>query len=101
MLTNLDPLDISAQAPVDVPAPPIIPFRRSTQDATRGKRISLKIRRLLDFTLALAMSLVALPIVVLAALAVKLTSRGPAFYTQVRTGRNGRTFTIYKLRSMV
>ena len=36
-----------------------------------------------------------------AALAVKLTSRGPAFYTQDRTGRHGRTFTIYKLRRLV
>jgi lipopolysaccharide/colanic/teichoic acid biosynthesis glycosyltransferase len=40
------------------------------------------------------------PIGLLAAALVKLTSRGPAFYTQVRMGRNGRPFTIYKLRTM-
>src|SRR5205814_291249 len=31
---------------------------------------------------------------------VRITSRGPAFYTQTRLGLRGRTFTIYKLRSM-
>jgi lipopolysaccharide/colanic/teichoic acid biosynthesis glycosyltransferase len=31
---------------------------------------------------------------------VKLTSRGPAFYTQTRVGRHGRCFTIYKIRTM-
>jgi lipopolysaccharide/colanic/teichoic acid biosynthesis glycosyltransferase len=55
----------------------------------------------LDFTFALLLSLIAVPVVVLAALAVRLASRGPAFYTQIRTGKNGRTFTIYKLRSMI
>ena len=54
-----------------------------------------------DFVLALLLTVIALPVVALAALAVRLTSRGPAFYTQVRVGRGGRPFTIYKLRSMI
>ena len=37
----------------------------------------------------------------LAALLIKLTSRGPAFYTQTRVGQEGRLFKIYKLRTMV
>jgi lipopolysaccharide/colanic/teichoic acid biosynthesis glycosyltransferase len=41
-----------------------------------------------------------LPVVAVAALFVKVTSRGPVFYTQVRLGRGGRPFVIYKLRSM-
>jgi lipopolysaccharide/colanic/teichoic acid biosynthesis glycosyltransferase len=61
----------------------------------------LPVKHAADFVLALLLSLVALPVVALAALAVKLTSRGPAFYSQVRVGRGGRTFTIYKLRSMI
>jgi lipopolysaccharide/colanic/teichoic acid biosynthesis glycosyltransferase len=54
-----------------------------------------------DFALALLLSALALPLVALAALLVKLTSRGPAFYTQTRVGEHGRLFTIYKLRTMV
>lgn len=54
-----------------------------------------------DFVLTLLIAVVALPIVVLAAIAVKFTSRGPAFYLQTRVGKNGRTYRIYKIRSMV
>ena len=54
-----------------------------------------------DFALALALSAFALPMVALAALLVKLTSRGPALYTQTRVGQEGRLFRIYKLRTMV
>jgi lipopolysaccharide/colanic/teichoic acid biosynthesis glycosyltransferase len=54
-----------------------------------------------DITLALVLVILAAPLVALAALVVKLTSRGPAFYTQTRVGRNGRLFTIYKIRTMV
>jgi lipopolysaccharide/colanic/teichoic acid biosynthesis glycosyltransferase len=41
------------------------------------------------------------PLIFLAALVVRLTSRGPAFYTQTRVGMNGRLFTIWKIRSMI
>src|SRR5262245_51957697 len=53
-----------------------------------------------DFVLALLLFLLTLPLLLLAALLVKLTSRGPALYTQIRVGKNGRLFTIYKLRTM-
>jgi lipopolysaccharide/colanic/teichoic acid biosynthesis glycosyltransferase len=59
------------------------------------------LRRVLDFTGALLLLILTGPVLVLAALAVRLSSRGPAFYTQIRTGRGGRPFTIYKLRTMV
>ena len=36
----------------------------------------------------------------LTALAVKLTSRGPVLYSQTRVGKGGRPFTLYKIRSM-
>ena len=54
----------------------------------------------IDCTAALLLLTVAAPIILVAALLVKLTSRGPAFYSQVRLGRNGRPYRIYKLRSM-
>jgi lipopolysaccharide/colanic/teichoic acid biosynthesis glycosyltransferase len=40
------------------------------------------------------------PLFLLGALAVKLTSRGPVFYSQVRVGKQGRPFNIYKIRTM-
>jgi lipopolysaccharide/colanic/teichoic acid biosynthesis glycosyltransferase len=54
-----------------------------------------------EFTAALALLVLTAPVVVLAAVLVRLTSRGPAFYTQVRVGHHGRLFTIYKLRTMI
>jgi lipopolysaccharide/colanic/teichoic acid biosynthesis glycosyltransferase len=42
----------------------------------------------------------ALPILVVTALLIKLSSRGPVIYTQSRVGLGGRRFTIYKLRTM-
>src|SRR5262245_41573784 len=53
-----------------------------------------------DFLFALVLLALSAPVVLLAALAVKLTSRGPALYCQTRLGRGGRPYTIYKLRTM-
>jgi exopolysaccharide biosynthesis polyprenyl glycosylphosphotransferase len=41
-----------------------------------------------------------LPVMLLVAIAVRLTSAGPVFYSQTRTGRNGVPFRLYKFRSM-
>jgi lipopolysaccharide/colanic/teichoic acid biosynthesis glycosyltransferase len=59
------------------------------------------IKHAVDLAAAAVLAVVALPVIAMAALAVKLTSRGPAFYTQTRVGRGGRTFTIYKIRTMM
>lgn len=53
-----------------------------------------------DYALAALLLPFAVPLVVLAALAVKLTSPGPVFYRQVRTGLNGRRYQIIKIRTM-
>jgi lipopolysaccharide/colanic/teichoic acid biosynthesis glycosyltransferase len=53
-----------------------------------------------DFTLALIILILTAPLSLLAMLLVKLTSRGPALYSQTRVGLDGRPFTIYKIRSM-
>src|SRR5262245_32092549 len=60
----------------------------------------LPLKRGFDFGLAAVIFVVSLPLIVLGAVLVKLTSRGPAFYRQVRLGRNGRPFTLIKLRTM-
>jgi lipopolysaccharide/colanic/teichoic acid biosynthesis glycosyltransferase len=61
----------------------------------------LAIKTVVEFVLALLLLIPSIPFMLLAALAIKLSSRGPAFYSQVRVGRHGRVFTIYKIRSMV
>src|SRR6267142_484372 len=53
-----------------------------------------------DFVLALGILVLTAPLLMLAALAIKLTSRGPAFYSQMRLGRGGRPYILYKLRTM-
>lgn len=53
-----------------------------------------------DFLLGLIFLLLIAPVMLLAALLVKLTSSGPAFYSQTRIGKNGKPFTILKLRTM-
>jgi lipopolysaccharide/colanic/teichoic acid biosynthesis glycosyltransferase len=57
-------------------------------------------RRCLDFTVALTALVGLAPLLVLAALLVRLGSRGPVFFRQRRMGRHGREFTLYKFRSM-
>jgi FlaA1/EpsC-like NDP-sugar epimerase/lipopolysaccharide/colanic/teichoic acid biosynthesis glycosyltransferase len=56
--------------------------------------------RIFEVCIAAAGLIVLLPILTLAALAVALTSRGPVFFRQYRVGLNGRTFLLYKLRTM-
>ncbi len=57
--------------------------------------------RILDVVLAAALLLVAAPLLALAALAIRLESRGPVFYRQLRVGRDGKPFELWKLRTMV
>jgi lipopolysaccharide/colanic/teichoic acid biosynthesis glycosyltransferase len=61
----------------------------------------LVFKRAYDLTTALVLLILTAPLILLAALLVKLTSPGPAFYSQTRVGRQGRLFTIYKIRTMV
>lgn len=57
-------------------------------------------KTVVDYLLGIVFFILAAPLIVLTALAVRLTSSGPAFYTQTRLGRNGRPFRIYKIRTM-
>ena len=60
----------------------------------------LPLKRGCDLVLALVLVILSAPVVLLGAVLVKLTSRGPAVYRQVRVGLEGRTFTLLKLRTM-
>ncbi|MHB1407170.1 MAG: sugar transferase [Desulfitobacteriaceae bacterium] len=58
-------------------------------------------KRLIDVLVSSIVLLVASPVMLAVALAVKLTSSGPVFFRQERVGINGRQFKMYKFRSMV
>jgi polysaccharide biosynthesis protein PslA len=57
-------------------------------------------KSLLDYTLASLTLVLVAPILLLAALAIRLESPGPALFRQPRVGRNGRVFQILKLRTL-
>ena len=58
-------------------------------------------RRVVDVVAAAAALAIIVPLLLAVAAAVKVTSRGPALYRQVRAGRSGAPFTMLKFRSMV
>ena len=58
------------------------------------------LKRFFDLVLASLLFILALPIMGIIALAIKLDSEGPIFFTHERVGRGGRTFRIYKFRTM-
>ncbi|MBP1636893.1 MAG: tuaA [Acidobacteria bacterium] len=66
-------------------------------DKTRTLR---SVKRAFDVAGAAALLALAMPVMLLAALAIKLDSKGPALYTQQRVGLGSCLFTIYKFRSM-
>jgi exopolysaccharide biosynthesis polyprenyl glycosylphosphotransferase len=59
------------------------------------------VKRALDIVLAAVALVASLPVLVIAALAVKLGDGGPVFFRQPRVGRHGKHFTMIKLRTMV
>ncbi len=61
----------------------------------------LAVKRGIDLTITALGGVLVLPVIVAAAIVVKLQDGGPAFYRQQRIGRNGTPFTIIKLRTMV
>jgi exopolysaccharide biosynthesis polyprenyl glycosylphosphotransferase len=69
----------------------------------KGKKMPWQyetIKRAFDFTAALTLLILASPLLAVVAFAVKLDSPGPIFFKQVRVGRRGQKFGMYKFRSM-
>jgi sugar transferase (PEP-CTERM system associated) len=69
-------------------------------DGFRQGRIIDAMKRGFDVGVSLALFVLVLPVVLMAALAIRLEDRGPALYRQERVGRDGVTFTLLKFRSM-
>lgn len=63
--------------------------------------LNLFIKRLIDFFGSLIGSIIISPILIIIALLIKLTSKGPVFFKQERLGKDGKTFKILKFRTMV
>ena len=65
------------------------------------RRLQLAAKRMMDIAISGAALLVLWPAFVIVALAIVLDDPGPVFYRQVRVGRGGKTFRIFKFRTMV
>jgi exopolysaccharide biosynthesis polyprenyl glycosylphosphotransferase len=91
-LTNITGTRVSVRP---VPGLPLIHV--DEPELTGARRL---VKELFDRLLGLVLFVVALPIVLPLALAVRLTSKGPAFFRQQRVGKSGTTFTLWKLRTM-
>ena len=74
-----------------VPPPPPEPFPAG---------VGARVKAGADFVLAATLAVGLLPVLLGCMALVRLTSAGPAIYTQTRMGRGGRVFTLYKIRTM-
>jgi exopolysaccharide biosynthesis polyprenyl glycosylphosphotransferase len=75
---------------------PVLNFEPVSHD--EGK---LVVKRIIDLTVAIGALLVLAPLFVLIAIAIRIDSRGPVFFTQERVGLNKRPFRMIKFRSML
>lgn len=82
-------------------------FRRTLQRRMRRaylhltRRLGVGVRRAIDIMASFVGLLIISPLLVVAAIAMKLSSPGPALFCQERVGQHGRRFQMFKLRTMV
>ena len=65
-----------------------------------ARRYFLITKEVVDITVGAIALVFALPVMALCAAVIKLSSRGPVLFSQVRAGQDGRLFTMYKFRTM-
>ena len=63
--------------------------------------VNYKLKRIFDFLLSSLLSVICLPLIIIIGISIRMTSEGPALYKQTRVGLNGKTFQLYKFRTMV
>ena len=61
---------------------------------------SKRIKRFSEFTISLLLIIIFSPVIIIAAIFIKIEDNGPILYSQLRNGFGGKSFRIYKLRSM-
>ena len=74
---------------------------RPYYDKLRKKNFSLFWKRCFDFFVSSLMLIILLPLFLILALAIKIDSRGPVFFRQIRVTQYGKEFRIFKFRTMV
>lgn len=74
---------------------------RRYYDVLKKKRVSLFFKRAFDVVVSSLMLVMLSPIFLILAIAIKLDSKGPVFYRQVRVTQSNKKFRIFKFRSMV
>ena len=65
-----------------------------------NQKFHFGIKRFADIILSIFLIFVTLPLVIVSIILIKLEDRGPIFYSQIRSGLNGKEFRIWKLRTM-
>lgn len=63
-------------------------------------RLQIIIKSILDFIFSLLFLIILLPVFIIIATAIKLDSKGSAFFIQERVGKDGKLFKVYKFRTM-
>lgn len=74
---------------------------RPYYEVLKKKRLSLILKRIFDIVVSLVMLIILLPVFILLGIAIKVDSSGPIFFRQERITQYGRTFRIFKFRTMV
>ncbi|KAJ49432.1 exopolysaccharide biosynthesis polyprenyl glycosylphosphotransferase [Clostridium tetanomorphum] len=67
----------------------------------KKKKFQFFIKRIIDFVLSLIGIVILSPIYIILAVLIKLDSKGPAIFKQLRVGKDGKDFVIYKFRTMI
>ena len=67
----------------------------------RNRKFQLILKRLFDIIFSFLGLLFLLPVFLIIAVAIKLDSKGSVFFKQIRVGKDGKEFKIYKFRTMV
>ncbi len=77
------------------------PMKAAAIQATKIERRPYDVaKRFFDIVLSLCGLVILSPLFLITAVAIRLDSKGPAFYSQKRIGKNGKPFKMYKFRSM-
>lgn len=74
---------------------------RSYYDTLHNKRFALIIKRLFDIAAGIMILIILLPFFLIISIAIKIDSKGPVFFRQVRVTQYGKHFRIFKFRTMV